>query len=395
MAAHAKLSASGAKKWLGCPPSADLETQFPNSTSVFAEEGTHAHSLGELKIRRDLKLISVPAFGKQYHALKQSPFYNEEMEQATQEYADLVFSRFAEAQQKTKDAVILLEERLDFSRWVPEGFGTGDVVIVSDGCIEIIDLKYGKGVPVDADENPQMMLYALGAVAKYELLYDLSNVKMTICQPRLDSISTYELSVDDLLAWGDDYVKPRAELAIKGEGEFSPSEETCRWCRAKATCKARADFMMACIDQDFTDAKLISDNDIANYLEIAPQVLAWAKDIQDYALEQAEKHGKKWRGFKLVEGRSNRVYTDKEKVAETLKAQGYTDDKIYEPQSLLGITALEKSISKKQFGILLSDLIVKPTGKPTLVPESDKRAEISSTASATSDFGPADGSLLD
>jgi hypothetical protein len=402
MAVHAKLSASGAKKWLNCPPSAELEQGFPNSSSVYADEGTHAHSLGEIKIYESLKL---PFTGeKKYNKMKimrlidkamGNKFYCEEMNEATQEYADLVFSKYAEALQKTKDAVILLEERLDFSKWVPQGFGTGDVVIVSDGCIEIVDLKYGKGVPVSADENPQMMLYALGAIAKYELLYDLSDVKMTICQPRLDSVSIYQMSVVELLAWGEEYVKPRAQMAIKGEGEYSPGEDTCRWCRAKALCKARADFMMAMVDQDFTDAKLISDNDVTNYLELAPQILKWAKDIQEYAFEQAEKHGKKWIGWKLVEGKSNRKYLDEIKVADLLKKEGYVVAKIYEPQTLLGITALEKAITKKQFNALLSDLVIKPTGKPTLVPESDKRDEICSTASAESDFGPVDESLLD
>jgi len=401
MAIHAKLSASGAKKWLNCPPSAELEQGFPNSSSVYADEGTHAHSLGELKIYESLKL---PFTGeKKYNKMKimrlldkamGNSFYCEEMNEATQEYADLVFSKYAEALQKTKDAVILLEERLDFSRWVPQGFGTGDVVIVSDGCIEIIDLKYGKGVPVDADENPQMMLYALGAVAKYELLYDLSNVKMTICQPRLDSVSTYEMSVVELLVWGEEYVKPRAKMAIKGEGEYSPGEDTCRWCRAKATCKARADENLKLMKYEFRRDPLLSDDEVADILGKAPDLLKWAKDVQEHALEQAEKNGKKWPGWKLVEGRSNRKYLDEIKVADTLKAEGYVDAKIYEPQSLLGITALEKAITKKQFGILLSDLVVKPSGKPTLVPESDKRDEISSTKSATSDFGPADESLL-
>lgn len=399
MAAHAKLSASGAKKWLSCPPSAELESTFPNTSSVYADEGTHAHSLGELKIRHDLNMISEKDYTVELITLKthKNNFYCEEMDQATQEYADLVFAKYTEVRQQTKDAVILLEERLDFSQWVPEGFGTGDVVIVGDGCIEIIDLKYGKGVPVSADENPQMMLYALGAVAKYELLYDLDHVKMTICQPRLDSISTYEMTVGELLAWGDDYVKPRAKMAIKGEGEYSPGVETCRWCRAKALCKARADYMMASIDQDFTDAKLISDQDIANYLALAPMILKWAKDIQDHAFDQAENHGKKWPGWKLVAGRSNRVLTCKEKVVEILKAEGYEESKIYEPQALLGLGALEKAITKKRFNALLGDLVIKPAGKPTLVPIDDKREELCSTAAATSDFDTeaVEESLLD
>ncbi|GMB00894.1 DUF2800 domain-containing protein [Pelosinus sp. IPA-1] len=394
MAAHAKLSASGSKRWLSCTPSAELEQQFPNSTSVYADEGSFAHSVGEVKIRRDLVLIQEPEYKKQYEVIKKNNFYCEELEQATQEYADLVFSKVAEAQQKTEDAIVLIEEKLDFSRWVPQGFGTGDVVIIGDGCIEIVDLKYGKGVPVSAEENTQMMLYALGAIAKFEHLYDIHTARMTICQPRLDSVSTYEMPIYELLAWGDHYVKPRADMAIKGEGDFVAGDH-CRFCRAKATCKARADENLELLKYEFRKDPLLTDEEVGEILGKAEELQKWAKDVQDYALEHAEKHGKKWPGWKLVEGRSNRKYTDDLKVAETLKNAGYKDDKIYEPQKLLGITALEKSISKKQFGILLSDLVVKPTGKPTLVPESDKRDEISSTAAAESDFGPVDASLLD
>jgi hypothetical protein len=306
------------------------------------------------------------------------------MEDYVQVYVDFVIERIHEAQAISTDAVILLEQRLDFSSWVPNGFGTGDVVLIADGVMEIIDLKYGKGIPVSAEDNSQMRLYALVALYQFGMLFDVEKVKMTIVQPRLDSISTDEIEAEKLLDWADSFVKPRAEMAVNGEGEFAAGDH-CRFCRARATCRKRAEANLEMAKYDFQDPDLLSIEEIGEILVQAEELQKWAKDVQAHALEQAEKHGVKFPGWKLVEGRSNRKYTDEGAVAQTLLAEGFGEDKIY-TKSLMGISAMEKSIGKKTFGELLTDLVIKPTGKPTLVPESDKRPEINSTASAIADF---------
>lgn len=387
MAAHALLSASGSKRWLSCPPSARLEQNFPESRSEYADEGSFAHSLGELKLRLYIGEIDQTQYDKDLTELKKSRFYSEDLESYVDIYVDFVKERINTALAKTKDAVIMLEQRLDFSAWVPEGFGTGDVVIVADGYIEVIDLKFGKGVAVSAVGNTQMQLYALGAYNILNMLYDIETVRMSICQPRLDDISDQEMAVQDLLAWGDQIVKPIAAKAIKGEGDFAAGDH-CRFCRAKATCRARAEANLELARYDFQDTFLLSDDEITDVLSKAEQLQAWAADVQAYALDQAANHGKKWPGWKLVEGRSNRKYTDENKVMGVLKGAGYDEDK-YAPRELLGITALEKEITKRKFGELLSDFIVKPAGKPVLVPEADKRLEISSVQSAINDFSAA------
>jgi hypothetical protein len=388
MAEHAKLSASGSKRWLSCPPSSKLEEQFPQTTSEYAAEGTFAHSLAEHKLKCYISVISKSKREKAYEQLKKDKYYSPDLESYVDVHVDFVKERINAALAKTKDAVTLLEQRLDFSEWVPDGFGTGDVVIIADGYIEIIDLKFGKGVSVEAEGNTQMQLYALGAYSDFSLLYDIDTVKMTICQPRLDSISSQEMPIEELLAWGNDVVKPIAEKAIKGEGEYKAGAH-CQFCRAKAVCKARAEENLKMAKYDFMDPDLLSDEEIGEILVQAEELQKWAKDIQSHALEQAELHGKKWPGWKLVEGRSNRKYTDADEVAKVLLAAEYKEDTIYAPREILGITAMEKAITKKKFNELLSSLVVKPAGKPTLVPESDKRPEISSANSAKADFSEA------
>jgi hypothetical protein len=387
MAAHALLSASGSKRWLSCPPSARLEQQFPESRSGYAEEGSFAHALAEHKLKCYITVISKSKREAEYAELKKDKYYSEDLESYVDIYVDFVKERINAAYAKTKDAVIMLEQRLDFSEWVPEGFGTGDVVIVADGYVEVIDLKFGKGVAVSAEGNTQMQLYALGAYSILSMLYDIDTVRMSICQPRLDDISGQEMSVKELLAWADGVVKPTAAKAIKGEGEFAAGDH-CRFCRAKATCRARAEANLELAKYDFQDTFLLSDDEIADILSKAEKLQAWAADVQAYALDQAANHGKKWPGWKLVEGRSNRKYTDEKQVMDILKGAGYEEDK-YAPRELIGITALEKEITKKKFGELLSNHVIKPTGKPVLVLETDKRPEISSVQSAVNDFSEA------
>lgn len=384
MRGHAMLSASGSSRWLACPPSARLEEQLPEETSEYAAEGRFAHTLAELHLQLYLKTITKRVFNKRLKELQQSPFYSQEMEDYVQIYTDLAIEKINAARNRSKDALVFLEQRLDFSSWVPEGFGTGDVVIIADGVIEVIDLKYGKGVAVSAEENSQMRLYGLGALHLYDCLYDINTARMTIIQPRLDNVSTEELSTDELTTWGDEYVRPRAELADKGEGEFSAGEH-CRFCRVKATCRARAEANLELTRYDFQDPPLLSNEEIAEILFHAEALRIWIKDIQGYALDQAYKHGIKFDGWKLVEGRSSRKYADEESVAQTLMEKGYQADKIF-TQSLLGITAMEKFLGKKRFEEILNDLVVKPPGRPTLVPESDKRPEIQSVESARADF---------
>jgi len=315
--------------------------------------------------------------------MKKDDFYSQEMEDYVGRYVELVIERINEARAKTEDAAVIIEQRLDFSEWVPDGFGTGDVVVIADGVLEIIDLKYGKGVPVSAEGNPQLRLYALGAVHQFSILYDVEAVRMTIIQPRLDNISTDELTADELLTWADEVVKPKAEEADAGDGEFVPGDH-CRFCKARFKCRARADANLELAKLDFEKPPLLSNDEVAGVLKKAVELQKWAADVQSYALDQAENHGGKFPGWKLVEGRSNRKYTDEDAVFKKLKA-GYDEDRIA-PRKLLGITKMEKEIGKKIFISQLSDLVIKPSGKPTLVEESDKRAELNSVASAEDDF---------
>ena len=373
---HALLSASGASRWMACPPSARLEQDYPNTSSPAAAEGTLAHELGELKLKKELGLISTRKYNSSYKKIQGREFYAPDMDGYVDRYVEICMEKISGARVTTVDAVTRIEARLNFSQWVPEGFGTGDMVIIADGCIEIIDLKYGKGIPVSAIENKQMRLYALGAIKEYIFLYDIQNVKMTIVQPRLDSVSTDEITTFDLMYWGDNTVKPLAELAIAGQGEFC-SGDHCRFCRAKAICRARAEKNMELAKFDFAEGPVLGPEEIAEIIGQAEDLFKWAKDIQSYALEQAVA-GIDYPGWKLVEGRSNRKYTDVAKIVETLLENEIGD--IYKPSELRGITDMEKTVGKKTFNDLCGIYVEKPQGKATLVIETDKR-EIFNSAS--------------
>lgn len=385
MRAHALLSASGSSRWMACPPSARLEEEFEDTSSDFAREGTIAHDLADLYLSKEYGQIDTKVFKERYKKVKESEFYNQEMEDYIKSYVDFVIEKVNEHMSHTPDTQVLLEQRLNFSNWVPEGFGTGDVVIVSDHTLEVIDLKYGKGVPVYAEDNSQMRLYALGAWYSNGFLYNIKNVRTTIAQPRLDNISTEEITLEALLAWGQFEVEPAAELAFAGRGEFKAGDH-CRFCKVKYTCRARTEANLELAKYDFKKPDTLDHDEVADILAKAEELQKWAKDIQDYALDQAEKHGVKFPGWKLVEGRSNRKYTDDVEVKAVLLKAGYEESKILKEPEILGITAMEKVVGKKKFSELLEDLIVKPAGKPTLVPESDKRPEINSLASAEEDF---------
>ncbi len=367
---HAVLSASSSHRWLNCTPSAQLEKNFENKDTTAAAEGTAAHALCEYKLRK--------ALGEKAGERPASEYDSQEMEECTDDYATYILEQLEFAKKNCSDPLLLIEQRLDFSSYVPDGFGTGDCLIISDDTLHIIDFKYGVGVLVEAENNPQMMLYALGALSLYDSLYDINKVSMTIFQPRRENISTWEIPVSELLNWAENELKPKAQLASKGEGEFC-SGEWCTFCRAKVKCRARAEACLELAKYEFQMPPLLEDSEIEEILEKIDALTAWASNIKDYAFNAALQ-GKQWNNFKLVEGRSNRKYTDEKAVAEAVL--DYGKDPYSEPE-VLGITAMTKLLGKKQFEELLGGFIYKPQGKPTLVPMSDKRPAINT---AQADF---------
>lgn len=368
---HAVLSASSAHRWLHCPPSALLANGHGDTPSQAALQGTAAHALAEHKLRRALK---------QQFKRPVSEFEDDEMDAYTDDYVEFVLEQYAKAQEASADALIYIEQRLDFSHLVPDGFGTGDCLIIADGTLQVIDLKYGLGVLVEAEANPQLQLYALGALRLFDALYDISEVTVTIFQPRRENISSWTIPVNELQAWAQTVLKPAAELAASGGGEFAAGS-WCQFCPIAATCRARAEANLTLAKHEFAPPAELSTDEVADVLTRIPELTKWAGDVQDYALAKALT-GEHYAGFKLVAGRSVRKYTDETAVAETAKAAGYRD--IYK-QSLLTITAMEKLMGKKAFAEILGNLVVKPEGKPTLVPLSDKRPELT-MSSAADDF---------
>ena len=385
MTAHAKLSASGSEKWMTCTPSMFAEAPFEDAGSEFAREGTFAHAVFEQELLHFLGKPIDPLPKELMH------FDSTELREHVEQAVDYARARIAAAYERCKDPVILVEQRLDFSIWVPEGFGTGDLVIITDDLVEVLDLKYGKGIYVDAATNSQLRLYCLGAYNELSHLYDIKRVRMTVLQPRLNNYGSEELPISDLLAWAEKKVVPKANLAWLGLGEFVAGEHcNLGFCKARFTCPARAEQALAVAQQEFSLAEVpvpssLSQERIAALLPKADMVIDWFNDLKAYALEQATKHNNIVPGFKLVEGRSNRKYSSQDDVAAKLQASGIPESIMYE-RSLLGITAMEQAIGKKKFTELLGDLIVKPAGKPTLVPVEDKRPALPSAASAAEDF---------
>ena len=378
---HARLSASSAFRWINCPGSVALSDQCPTpASSSYADEGALAHAIGELKLRYVNDEISKRQLNAKMKPLLQSEYYCGEMEEATGYYADAVIEALEAA---GEDAELMIEQQFSLDRWVPEGFGTSDAVVIGGGVIQVIDLKYGKGIKVDARNNPQLRLYGLGAANLFDSLYDFDTVRMTIIQPRLDHISTEELPLSELLAWAEDDVKPRAQMAMDGT-DYTAVGDWCRFCPAKAVCRKRAEYNLSIAKDDFRNPPLLSDEEIGEVLRRADELQHWVKDVGDYALEQALA-GKQYDGWKLVEGRSVRKYADDLKVAEALKAAGYDEAMLYE-RKLYGISAMEKIVGKKRLTETLGDLIMKPAGKPVLVPESDKREAINTAEAAKADF---------
>ena len=360
---HAKLSASSAHRWMNCNPSANLEREFADKTSEAAAEGSAAHALCEHKLRKALKMRSVRPVSK---------YDSDEMEMYTDSYVEFVLEQIEVAKQHSTDPFVLIEQRLDFSCYVPDGFGTGDCLIVADKLLHIIDFKYGLGVLVDAAENPQMMLYALGALQLFDALYDIDTISMSIFQPRRENVSTWTITVAELKEWAEKILRPKAELAFKGEGEFNPGP-WCTFCKAAVKCRARAEEKLALAQYEFAKPPLLTDEEIEDILSRLDDLTKWANEIAAYAQDAAINHGKQWNGFKLVEGRSVRKYSEEAAVVAAATAAGYRD--IYK-KSLISITEMEKLMGKKTFTEVLGGLVIKPQGKPTLVPASDKRPAI-------------------
>lgn len=382
---HALLSPSGATRWMNCTPSARLEDKsgIPDSSSPFAEEGTLAHEFGDIGIRRDNRMITKARYLKERKVLEENEFYSDEMDEEVQKYIDYVNQQFKVAKKKTKGAKLSVEQRVDLSYYIEEGSGLNDVIIIGDGTMEVIDLKYGKGVRVDAKENPQLMLYGLGALRANDILYDIHNVRLTIVQPRLDSISSWEISAEALREWGETEVRPKAEMAYAGEGDAKPGA-WCRWCKVKPVCRAFNDMNLEVVKHDFADPQLLTDEEVVDIFERIPQIRDWAESVSAYMLSKALE-GKDWDGYKLVEGRSMRRWADEEAVVSELTNQGLKQDEIMDSK-LKSIGKIEKHLGKVKFEKILSPLVIKPEGKPTLVPESDKRSPLNTIDRIKQDF---------
>lgn len=381
---HALLSPSKAKQWLACPPSARLSAKFSErfgeQSSEYAAEGTKAHALSELKLRLELGELNKFSFNAQKKALGEIP---SEMDRYTDNYVDVVLERYYQAKKICPDAKLFVEQRLDMSDWIPGCFGTADACVVSDTILEVMDLKYGKGVPVNAVENPQARCYGLGAVHEFGDIYGFTHVRNTIIQPRLDSVTEEVLSKDELLAWGEE-IKPIAQLAWKGEGTFSPGDN-CRFCAAKAVCKARAyqsfDLLTACLDTP----DVLPDEVIPGILKVADTCEQWIKDVRAYALSQALL-GQEWPGYKLVKGkRPSRAFRNDEEAEQQLIRAGYTPEQYMETK-MKTVAQVEKLLGKRAFDALMGNLVVQGEGRLTLVPEDDKRTEFESADAAFSDM---------
>ena len=374
---HAILSASSASRWLACPPSARLEESLPETASPYAEEGTLAHEMAKVELQKYLFRISATAYREAWTAFRADSRVTEDFKAAVHLYVQSAIQKIEHARRINRDAEIFLEQRLDYSRVVPEGFGTGDLVIVCDGILEVIDLKFGKGIVVSPVENPQAKLYGFGALEETGLLYDIHTIRLTIHQPRLSpEPESWDISLEDLRAWADS-IALIARAAWAGDGEFNPGDH-CRFCKAKGQCRARAEANLDLAQQEFKLPHLLSDEDISRLYAKLDPLIKWANDVKAYALKAAC-NGRKFAGWKLVRGRSNRRYKDPQAAAKALIAAGFPGEAIYQPpveRQLLGITEMERLITKKKFTELLEPFVEKPPGSLTLVAANDKRPEV-------------------
>lgn len=390
---HAILGPSSASKWLVCTPSARLELTMPDQEGEAAKEGTLAHSLGELIIAQRSNSITNKEFRKQLAILESNKLYNKAMYEYADGYAIYVLEHLSAAKVVTPDAKLFTEQQLNLSAHIPEGFGTGDAGIIADHCIDLFDLKYGKGVRVEAEDNSQLKIYALGWLAEFDYLYDIHTIRMHIYQPRMNNIAVFEMDYVHLMLWADNVLQPKAKLAFAGEGEFVAGKH-CQFCRAKAVCKANAEYQVqiACSDFDefagVTDETLalltknvvlMTDEEIVTVIARADSFANWLISVKEHALVQA-KAGKKWPGYKLVSGKSFRKFTDPVAIQKIVIKEGFDRTKLFKEQEMIGITEMEKLIGKKLFDEKIAQYTVKAAGAPTLVVASDPRAEVKSTA---------------
>lgn len=370
MGAHALLSPSSASRWLNCTAAPRLEADMPDVSSGFAVEGTLAHAYCAKKLKT---FLGLPTDLEDKEIATLAEYHTGEMDEYTDTYASIVIEKYNAARAITPDAQLLVETRLDFSEHIPDSFGTADAIIIADGTMDVIDFKYGKGVSVSAFKNPQMQIYALGAYDKFSFEYRIDRVRMTIIQPRIDNLSDYELSVSDLMAWTDEVLTPRAQEAFSGQGTQTPGE-WCRFCKVKSRCRALAEQSLKTALEK-PDPQLLNPQELADVLPKLETIKIWLTGIEEYALHTALS-GTAVPGWKVVEGRSTRKITNPTAVSDALSGAGIGRDLLYKPQELLPITELEKLVGKKQFAALCGQWISKPQGKPTLVPESDKRQAI-------------------
>ena len=359
---HAVLPASSSARWIACTRSALLNLQTDEEYSPYAAQGTDAHAVCEHLIKKALGR-------KSRDPTPDLTWYDQEMQECAEGYLDFVMEQIEEAKMLSPDPYVGIEQRLDYSKWVPEGFGTGDCVIIADGLLHIIDYKYGVGIPVAAEKNSQLMCYAVAALDTFEGIYHMERVKLSIYQPRRENVCTWETTKDELLKWANEVLAPAATLALNGKGEFKPGSH-CTFCKVKETCRARAEEEMKLMKYEFADPEFLSDDEIALILPVIDNLTAWTSDVKEYALKKALS-GVHFKGFKVVEGKANRKYIDEGAVAQRLSEAGCDP---YE-KKVKGITTLSRELGKKRFETLLEGLLFRPKGNPVLVPESDKRPE--------------------
>lgn len=386
---HALLSASHAARWLACPPSARLEEKFKETcgepeSSVYAEEGTLAHEFAELRLRQLSGRISDQEYVEESERLRSHGLYSEEIEDNIEKYAAYVMEEFEASKKIVPDPVLFIEEQLDFSHIVEQGFGTGDAGIIADGTMEIIDLKYGKGIKVEACENPQLKLYALGALRNYEMFYDIHTVKLTIIQPRLDNITSWSVPVKDLVKWAEETVKPVAAKAYEGKG-LQKAGEHCKFCLVKAMCATLASRNVALAKHEFKDPHLLTEKQLLDVYRQIPMLTDWANAVGEYLYKKALA-GEKVEGYKLVEGQSRRKWVDEAQVQDLLKGEGYSEEE-YNVVKLKGISDIEKLVGKKTFPLMFEGMVTRTQVNPVLVPDTDKRPEYKAADQAKKDFG--------
>lgn len=372
MGVHARNSPSALYRTLNCPPSLVLGEQFQDEESQYAAEGSAGHALAEHLIKKHLHLRTKRPV---------SDYYSDDLMEAVEDYVAFVVEKIEDAKRECQTPMFSVEQRVDISEYSPDCFGTADMVIVTDKVAHVIDLKLGRGVEVSAEENPQLMAYGLGVLEMVDILYDIETVRLTIFQPRINNFSTWDITPEALKTWGEEVLKPRSAMALTGAGEFQAGS-WCRFCKARNQCRARAEEFLRLAKMEFRQPALLSDDEIAEILKVSDELAKWAADVYAFAQDQAVIHGKQWKGYKLVEGRSNRKYSSEEEVAQAAQAAGYTD--IYK-KSLIGVTEMERLMGKKEFARILGKLVYKPQGKVTLVPDTDKREAIN-TSTAAADF---------